>query len=141
MALRGPAMKTMRLIALHEKRNMPTGLFAGVNLGGEHCVSTRWGPASFGNVHKWSIQVHPKCDRKRAHGNCTQTNSQALSVGSCENQARAKALRARTETEAIDRALDFAIAEHEKDRLALEATERFVKSGVQIADVYRTLGG
>lgn len=52
-----------------------------------------------------------------------------------------KALRARTETEAIERALDFAIAEHEKDRLALEASERFVKSGVQIADVYRTLGG
>lgn len=52
-----------------------------------------------------------------------------------------KALRARTETEAIERALDFAIAEHEKNRLALEATERFVESSVQIADVYGTLGG
>ena len=52
-----------------------------------------------------------------------------------------KALRARTETEAIERALDFAIAEHEKNRLALEATDRFVESGVQIADVYGTLGG
>lgn len=52
-----------------------------------------------------------------------------------------KALRTRSETETIERALDFAIAEHEKDRLALEASERFVKSGVRIADVYGTLGG
>lgn len=51
-----------------------------------------------------------------------------------------KVLRARTETEAIERALDFAIAEHEKNRLALIATERFVKSGIQIRDVYGTLG-
>jgi hypothetical protein len=51
-----------------------------------------------------------------------------------------KALRARTETEAIDRALDFAIAEHEKNRLALEATERFVKSSIEIKDVCGTLG-
>ena len=33
-----------------------------------------------------------------------------------------KALRARTETEAIERALDFTIAEHEKNRLVLAAT-------------------
>jgi len=52
-----------------------------------------------------------------------------------------KALRAKTETEAIERALDLAIAEHESNRLALEATERFVKSGVHIKDVYDTLGG
>lgn len=52
-----------------------------------------------------------------------------------------KVLRTRTETETIERALDFAIAEHEKDRLALEASERFVKSGVQITDVYGTLRG
>jgi hypothetical protein len=51
-----------------------------------------------------------------------------------------KALRAKTETEAIERALDFAIAEHERNRLALTATEHFVKSGIQIRDVYDTLG-
>lgn len=50
-----------------------------------------------------------------------------------------KALRAKTETEAIERALDFAIAEQEKNRLALEATDRFVRSGVEIHDVYGTL--
>jgi len=51
-----------------------------------------------------------------------------------------KALRAKTETEAIERALDFAIAEHEKNRLALESTERFIQSGIVIKDVYDTLG-
>jgi hypothetical protein len=50
-----------------------------------------------------------------------------------------KALRAKTETETIDRALDLAIAEHERNRLALEATERFLKSGIDIEDVYGTL--
>ena len=52
-----------------------------------------------------------------------------------------KILQARTETEAIERALDLAIAEHEKNRLAAEANERFVKSGIDIKDVYGTLGG
>ena len=51
-----------------------------------------------------------------------------------------KVLRAKTETEAIERALDLAIAEHESNRLALEATERFVKSGIEIKDVYGTMG-
>jgi hypothetical protein len=50
-----------------------------------------------------------------------------------------KILQARTETEAIERALDFAIAEHRKNRLALEATERFLESGIEINDVYGTL--
>jgi hypothetical protein len=37
-----------------------------------------------------------------------------------------KVLRAKTQTETIERALDLAIAEHEKNRLVLEASERFV---------------
>jgi hypothetical protein len=52
-----------------------------------------------------------------------------------------KALRARTETEAIERALDLAIAEHRRNRSVLEANERFVESGIDIKDVYGTLGG
>ncbi|MGB8772021.1 MAG: hypothetical protein WCC92_20585 [Candidatus Korobacteraceae bacterium] len=52
-----------------------------------------------------------------------------------------RALHAKTETEAIERALDFAIAEHEKNRLALQSTERFIKSGIEIKDVYGTLVG
>jgi len=50
-----------------------------------------------------------------------------------------KALCARTETEAIERALDFAIAEHDKNHLALQATERFLKSGIEIKDVYGSM--
>jgi hypothetical protein len=51
-----------------------------------------------------------------------------------------KALRAKTETEAIERALDLAIAEDERNRMVLEANERFIKSGAEIKDVYGTLG-
>ncbi len=50
-----------------------------------------------------------------------------------------KVLRAGTETEAIERALDLVISEHERNRLALEANERFAASGVTIRDVYGTL--
>ena len=51
-----------------------------------------------------------------------------------------KALQAKTETETIERALDLAIAEHERNRLVLEANERFVRGGADIKDVYETLG-
>jgi len=50
-----------------------------------------------------------------------------------------KVLRAKTETEAIERALDLAIAEHESNRLTLAATERFLKSGIEIKDVFGAL--
>jgi len=46
-----------------------------------------------------------------------------------------KILRADTEAEAIERALDFVI-ESEKNRLALEANDRFVHSGIHIQDVF-----
>lgn len=51
-----------------------------------------------------------------------------------------KALRANTETEAIERALDLVIAEHERNRLVVEANDRFMRSGVDIKDVYGKLG-
>jgi hypothetical protein len=47
-----------------------------------------------------------------------------------------KALRAKTETETIERALDLAISEHESNRLTLEANERFLRSGGEIKDVF-----
>jgi len=50
-----------------------------------------------------------------------------------------KVLRAKTETETIERALDFTITEHERNRLLLEANERFLRSGVEIKDVYGKL--
>ena len=50
-----------------------------------------------------------------------------------------KVLRADTETEAIERALDLVISEHQRNRLAAQANERFVKSGISVKDVYATL--
>ncbi|HET6932604.1 MAG TPA: hypothetical protein VFI45_19930 [Candidatus Acidoferrum sp.] len=48
-------------------------------------------------------------------------------------------LRADTETEVIERALDFLLSEHEKNRLTTRAHERFVASGAAIKDVYNNL--
>jgi len=50
-----------------------------------------------------------------------------------------KLLGARTETETIERALDEAISQRERTRLAWKAQERFVRSGVIIEDVYGAL--
>jgi len=50
-----------------------------------------------------------------------------------------RALQAKTETETIELALDMAIAEHRKNRLALDANDRFVTSGIDIKDVYGSL--
>lgn len=50
-----------------------------------------------------------------------------------------KVLRARTETETIERALDLVLSEHQRNRLAAEAIERFVTSGIRIKDVYGKL--
>jgi hypothetical protein len=50
-----------------------------------------------------------------------------------------KALCARTETETIELALDLVIAEHRRNRLAREANHRFVRSGIEIKDVYGKL--
>lgn len=50
-----------------------------------------------------------------------------------------KVLKAGTETEAIERALDLVISEHQRNQLAVEANERFVKSGIAVQDIYGTL--
>ena len=71
----------------------------------------------------------------------TKRTHKHFQLDSAKIKRAQRALHAKTETEAIERALDFAIAEHEKNRLVLEATERFVKRGIDIKDVYGTLGG
>ena len=50
-----------------------------------------------------------------------------------------KALRAATETETVERALDMAISEHRRNRFAAEANRRFLQSGISIRDVYGAL--
>ena len=48
-------------------------------------------------------------------------------------------LKTGTETETVERALDVVIAEFERNRLARDANERFVGSGIEIRDVYGKL--
>ena len=48
-------------------------------------------------------------------------------------------LGARTETEAIERAIDQVIAEHERNNRAWAATERLMKSAIQVVDVFGRL--
>jgi hypothetical protein len=50
-----------------------------------------------------------------------------------------RVLLAKTETETIERALDFTISEHERNRLAHEANGRFLRSGGEIKDVFGKL--
>ena len=71
----------------------------------------------------------------------TKRTHKHFQLDSAKIKRAQRALSAKTETEAIARALDFAIAEHEKNRLVLQATERFIKSGIEINDVYGTLVG
>ena len=51
-----------------------------------------------------------------------------------------KLLGAKTETETIELALDEVISERERQRRAWAATERFLKSGGVIKDVFGRLG-
>ena len=50
-----------------------------------------------------------------------------------------KALGAKTETEAVERALDRVIAEERRSRILREANEQFFRSGIEIRDVYGVL--
>jgi Arc/MetJ family transcription regulator len=51
-----------------------------------------------------------------------------------------KMLDARTETETVERAIDMAIVEYERNRIANQAHDRFVRSKATVRDVYGVLG-
>ena len=46
---------------------------------------------------------------------------------------------AATETEAVNRALDFALQEHERNEIVARAHREFVESGIEIRDVFGSL--
>jgi phage terminase Nu1 subunit (DNA packaging protein) len=50
-----------------------------------------------------------------------------------------RSLKAGTQAETLERASDAVIAERERNRLTREANERFLKSGIEITDVYGKL--
>jgi hypothetical protein len=51
-----------------------------------------------------------------------------------------KLLDAPTETETVERAIDMAIVEHERNRIVNQAHDRFVRSKATVRDVYGVLG-
>lgn len=50
-----------------------------------------------------------------------------------------KVLAAATETETVERALDLAISEFERNRIVAQANRKFLASKVQIRDVFGAL--
>ena len=50
-----------------------------------------------------------------------------------------KLLEAATETETVERALDLAIEERERNRITEEAHRNFLKSGIVLRDVFGSL--
>jgi hypothetical protein len=48
-----------------------------------------------------------------------------------------RVLAAATETETVERALDLAITEYERNRITAEANRRFLKSGIAVREVFR----
>ncbi len=52
-----------------------------------------------------------------------------------------KILGIRTETETVELALESIISESEKNKIAFKATENFLKSGIEIEDVFGNLEG
>jgi hypothetical protein len=62
-----------------------------------------------------------------------------LDAAKIKRPQKGKVLRASTETEAIERALDLVISEFERNRRAAEVNERFDQSGIEIKDIYGVL--
>ena len=71
----------------------------------------------------------------------TQTKHKHYILNEAKIKRAQKLLGARTETEAIEQALDEVIVEHQRDRLARNAHLRFIKSGIEIKDVFGRLDG
>ena len=95
---------------------------------------------SFENVHKRNESVHEgNIMRPAPH---TRKNKH-LRLDQVKLKKAQQLLGAKTETEAIDRALEQVISEAEKDQQAWEAHERFLKAalrgGFVIHDVFGRL--
>src|ERR1700674_673282 len=78
-------------------------------------------------------------DRSTSMATANRRTHKHFQLDSVKIKRAQKALRAKTETETIERALDLAISEHESNRLTLEANERFLRSGGEIKDVFGKL--
>ena len=70
-----------------------------------------------------------------------QANPQTLSVGLSQDQARTKSVTRERRLKPSSAPWTLRLRNTRKNRLVLEATERFVKNGIDIKDVYGTSGG
>ena len=66
----------------------------------------------------------------------TRTVHKHFRLDSIKLKRAQKALSARTETETVERALDLAISDDERNRLTAKANEKFLKSGIVIRDPF-----
>jgi hypothetical protein len=80
----------------------------------------------------WNGRINPMATaRKRAHKH--------FQLDAAKIKRAQRVFKTKTETETIERALDLAISEDERNRIVAEANERFIRSGVEIKDVYGKL--
>jgi hypothetical protein len=77
--------------------------------------------------------------KERAMTTRTNRSHKHFQLDAMKIKRAQKALRTKTETETIERALDLAIAEERRRRVLREANERFFRSGIEIKDVYGVL--
>jgi hypothetical protein len=85
------------------------------------------------------VKMHMEVrDMKTATG--TRKNKHVI-LDQAKLKKAQKILGARTETETIERALDQVIREDETNRRTWAATEKLLKSGIQVRDVFGRLDG
>src|SRR5215218_8396687 len=93
------------------------------------------------NVHVLQYYVHEVSDMNET---TSQRRNKHLILDQAKLKRAQKVLGAKTETEAIERALDSVIDEDERNRLAWTAHERFLRAaereGLQIKDAFGRLG-
>ncbi len=65
--------------------------------------------------------------------------SASVEIDEAKLKRAQKLLGAETETETVELALDEVIAERERNRQAWKATERLLRSGIQVEDVFGRL--
>jgi len=67
------------------------------------------------------------------------TKSARVEIDEAKLKRAQKILGAETETETVELALDEIIAERERNRRAWKATERLLRSGIEVEDVFGRL--
>lgn len=92
-------------------------------------------------VHQRIYYVHKKgCEINMPETSSTRKNKHLI-LDQAKLKKAQKVLGAKTETETIERALEIVISEEERNRRAWSATEKIIKSGIKVKDVFGRLDG